>query len=369
MMDRVDKCMKTTSLNYPELIEILHQKTPCVLATVIHTQGSTPQKAGSSALIGNNQLLAGTVGGGITELKVIQQAQSTIESKKSAVYSFNLGGDLTRGSDSICGGTMTVLLDATPELHLPVFMLLKSGLEQRRSGILMTLVDESNPENIKISRFWISKNDQLQLPNDLKFVIEPVISEMLENPNIDPYRMIPVKEMKTCTNGFAFLESIVPKPSLVIAGAGHIGQSLAQLGKFLGFEVTVWDDRPEYADKSQIPDADLVLSGVVDSTIDQMEIREDSYLVIVTRSHRGDAEVLRKFIGTNAAYIGMIGSKAKVSQMKTAFLENKWATTEQWNQINTPIGLDIAAQTVEEIAISIAAQLVQVRHQKENKHE
>jgi xanthine dehydrogenase accessory factor len=361
--------MKTTSLNYPELIEILHQKTPCVLATVIHTQGSTPQKAGSSALIGNNQLLAGTVGGGITELKVIQQAQSTIESKKSAVYSFNLGGDLTRGSDSICGGTMTVLLDATPELHLPVFIQLKNSLEQRKAGVLITLVDESNPENLIITRFWISKNDQLQLPDDLKVVIEPVISEMFEYQKFDPCRMIPVKGMETCTNGFVFLESFLPKPSLVIAGAGHIGKSLAQLGKFLDFEVTVWDDRPEYADKSQIPDADFVLSGAVDSTIDQMEIWEDSYLVIVTRGHKGDAEVLRQFIGTNAAYIGMIGSKAKVKQMKTSFLENGWTTPEQWNQIFTPIGLDIGAQTVEEIAISIAAQLVQVRHQKENKHE
>lgn len=354
--------MNASASIYPELIEILLQKTPCVLATVIKTQGSTPQKAGSSALIGINQLLAGTVGGGMTELKVIQQSQTIIESKKSGLFLFDLHGELAKGSDSICGGIMTILLDATPELHLPVFMQLKNSLEERRAGVLMTLVDESNPENIKINRFWLSETDRI--PIDLKREFEPVIYEMLQNPIVNFSRIIAMKRMGICTKGFAFLESIVPKPSLIIAGAGHIGRSLAKLGKFLGFKVTVWDDRLEYASKNQIPDADIVLCGSLDSSLEQIEIQNDTYLVIVTRGHKNDAEVLHEFISKPLAYIGMIGSKAKVSQMKTNFLENGWASTEQWERIFTPVGLDIGAQTVEEIAISIAAQLVQVRNQK-----
>lgn len=354
--------MKTSSFNYPELVEILQAKTPYVLATVLRTHGSTPQKAGSSALIGVNQLLAGTVGGGMTELKVIQKAQTILKSKKSGIFSFDLSGDLTKGSDSICGGGMTILLDAAPELHLPVFVQLKNSVEEWIPGILMTWIDETNPEEIKISRFWFSKTNQPQLPDHLRYGIEPVIAEMLEHSNDTSIQLIPVSE--TNTNGFVYLESIVSKPFLFIAGAGHIGRMLAQLGKFLGFEVTVWDDRPEYADKTQIPDADFVLSGSIDSVMEQIEIRDNSYLVIVTRGHKSDAEVLQKFIGTGAAYIGMIGSMAKVSQMKTAFLENGWASTEQWDRIFTPIGLDIGAQTVEEIALSIAAQLVKVRNQK-----
>jgi xanthine dehydrogenase accessory factor len=369
MMYRVENYMKTSSCNYPELIDILDRKIPCMLATVIHTQGSTPQKAGSSALIGINQLLAGTVGGGMTELKVIQQSQNAFDSKKSGIFSFNLGGELTKGSDSICGGNMTVLLDAAPELHLPVFMQLRNSLGGRKAGVLMTLVDESDPENIKINRYWLSKTDRLQLPDDLRNMIEPVISEMLQNPMVDPCRMIPVKGKKICINGFAFLESIIAKPALVIAGAGHIGKSLAHLGKFLGFEVIVWDDRPEYADQTKISDADIVLSGTVDSSLGQIKIQEDSYLVIVTHGHKSDAEVLRKFISKPAAYVGMIGSKAKVSQLRMSFLENGWATPEQWEQIFTPIGLDIGALTVEEIALSIVAQLVKVRNQRKDTSE
>jgi len=184
---------------------------------------------------------------------------------------------------------------------------------------------------------------------------------MLCNPTAESSRMISLKENEAGFAGFAFLERILPKPALIIAGAGHIGQSLVHLGKYLGFEVTVWDDRPEYADQTRIPEADIVLSGAIDS-LEKINIQDDSYLVIVTRGHKSDAEVLRKFVKTNAAYIGMIGSKAKVAQMKTSFFENGWATSEQWNRIYTPVGLKIGAQTVEEIAVSIAAQLVKVRN-------
>lgn len=137
--------MKSVSLNYLELIEILKKKTPCVMATVIRTQGSTPQKAGSTALIGSGCLLAGTVGGGISELKVLQLSQTALQTKKSGIFTFNLSGEIAADSDSICGGSMTILIDAVPELHLPVFVQLKNSIEERKSGVLMTCVDESNP--------------------------------------------------------------------------------------------------------------------------------------------------------------------------------------------------------------------------------
>jgi xanthine dehydrogenase accessory factor len=259
---------------------------------------------------------------------------------------------------------MTILLDVAPDLHLPVFMQLKKSLDERQKGVLMTLIDNVNPKEIKISRHWYSKTNHPHLTDELRSKIEPLIGEMLELPHNDTNRFIPLKKLGIYQEGYLFLECIVPKPSLIIAGAGHIGQSLAHLGKFLGFSVTVWDDRPEYATKSQVPDADFVLSGIVDSLADQLQIGDDSYLVIVTHGHKGDTEVLRKFISSKSAYIGMIGSKAKVAQVKMSFLDNEWATPEQWERIYTPIGLDIGAQSVEDIAVSIAAQLVKVRNQK-----
>lgn len=360
--------MNTSSCIYSELIDLLQYYPDCVLATVVSTLGSTPQKAGSSALIGHDGLLAGTVGGGITELNVIQQSQLLLKSKKSKLLSFELHGEIAKGSESICGGSMMLLLDALPGMHLPVFAQLKNSLANGQKGVLMTLPDVSDPENMKITRNWISDGDQWPFTEELRTRIKPELSEMFSVPAYSG-KLIPLKDLKTGTEGFAFAERLLPKPVLFIAGAGHIGQSLAHLGHFLGFKVTVWDDRPDYADRNFIPDADLVLSGTVDSISNQISIRDDSYLVIVTRGHKSDTNVLRRFVGSDAAYIGMIGSKAKVAQMRSAFLENNWATPEQWNRIHTPVGLDIGAQTVEEIAISIAAQLVQLRNKKITGHE
>jgi xanthine dehydrogenase accessory factor len=100
------------------------------------------------------------------------------------------------------------------------------------------------------------------------------------------------------------------------------------------------------------------------SALQEMEIGPDTYIVIVTRGHTHDGEALRACINSNAAYIGMIGSKHKVETIKNQFLEEGWATLDQWSAIYAPIGLDIGSKTVQEIAISIAAQLIEVRNQK-----
>jgi xanthine dehydrogenase accessory factor len=357
--------MNLTTCIYPEIIELLlQQNSSCALATVIETQGSTPQKAGSSALIGSSGLLAGTVGGGPSELKVIQHSQLLLKTKQSALLSFDLHGQITKGSESICGGNMTVLLDASPELHLPVFTRLKESIDRRQKGILLTQVNVAVAGSVKIFRDWIVNDG-----NEIDRRVKAVVAEMLGNTKTEPIHTIVFDMQEIPVKGIALLERLHPKPSLVIAGAGHIGQSLAYLGKFLGFEVTVWDDRPLFADQALIPNADVVLSGSFEECLGKFMVQDDTYLAIVTRGHKNDAEVLRKFIASSAAYIGMIGSKAKVAQMKTTFLENGWATEDQWSRIHSPIGLSIGAQTVEEIAMSIAAELVKVRNEKNSRHE
>ncbi len=346
---------------YPEIPQLLKQWPGSALATVIHTEGSTPQKAGSSALIGASGLIAGTIGGGKTEFKVIEQAQLLLQTKKSGMFTFELRGDIASGSESICGGSMIILIDATPEKHLPVFIRLKNSLDQRQSGVLLTLADASDSGDVKIARQWIAEENQT-LEQELKN-LPPIVTEMMQNVHAGSVRTVPFDGMETLAKGCGLVERIVPNPSLIIAGAGHVGQALAHLGKFLGFSVTVWDDRPEYADPLKI-DADVVLTGPMEDSLSKIPIQNDCYIVIVTRGHKTDGEVLHQFIDSDAAYIGMMGSKAKIAKMKTSFFENGWATPEQWSHIHTPVGLDIGGQTVEEIAISIAAELVKVRNRK-----
>ncbi len=166
---------------------------------------------------------------------------------------------------------------------------------------------------------------------------------------------------------FVFLEPILPLQQLVIAGAGHIGQALSHLGSLLDFEVTVIDDRPEFANKERLPDADNIIVDEVEKAVRNFPISPDTYLVIVTRGHHHDAEALRPCISSKAAYVGMIGSTRKIKLMREKFIEQGWATPEEFDHVHAPIGIDIQSKTVEEIAVSIVAQLALVRSQIKNR--
>jgi xanthine dehydrogenase accessory factor len=161
-----------------------------------------------------------------------------------------------------------------------------------------------------------------------------------------------------------FLEPVMPLPRLVIAGAGHIGIALSHLGRLLDFEVTVIDDRKEYANPANLPDADHIIVKDIGEAMKEEKKDNNTYIAIVTRGHSHDAEALKPCIGSTAAYVGMMGSKKKVAKMHEEFIKNKWATEEQWQEICTPIGLEIGSKTIEEIAVSIAAQLVLKRRLK-----
>lgn len=362
----MDTAPKTMHI-YLQLLDYIREKKPCVLATVTSTHGSTPQKPGSSAVFDEKNLLAGTVGGGAVELAIGKMASETIHSKKSGYYRFDLNNDITDLEASICGGGMNILVDAAPEKHIEIFESIKNSADKRVAGVLVTLCGSGTPECAELARFWITsenlKNISAQIPDE----VITTAADMLSKCNPDEFREMNPPGSKEGEEKLAFLESVVPSPQLIIAGAGHVGKALSHLGKLLDFEVTVWDDRPEYANKTNLPDADKILLGSLDESLGNINADRDSFIVIVTRGHKKDADVLRKFIFSNAGYIGMIGSRKKILLVRESFLKNGWATPEQWDRIHTPIGLEMGSITVQEIALSIAAQLVQVRHQLKNR--
>ena len=132
----------------------------------------------------------------------------------------------------------------------------------------------------------------------------------------------------------------------------------------LDFEITVIDDRPEFANPENIPFANHIVVDDIGKAISRIDKSRDTFIVIVTRGHKDDGDALRACIDSDAAYIGMIGSKSKVALKRMEFIEKGWATPEQWDKIHAPVGVDIRSKTVEEIAVSIAAQLIQVKNNK-----
>jgi len=157
-----------------------------------------------------------------------------------------------------------------------------------------------------------------------------------------------------------FLEVIEGPPTLLIAGAGHIAQPLAQLGKIMGFRVVVVDDRAEFASRERFPEADEVIAEDFARALGGYPINEFTYIVLITRGHRHDEVCLREILHSPAAYIGMIGSKRRVATVLEDMAREGFSK-EAIGRLYAPIGIDIAAETPEEIALSIMSEVVNVR--------
>jgi len=338
-----------------------------VLATVTAATGSTPQKPGCTAIFVNGKLIAGTVGGAVVESKVMEYAGRSAVTGESALLVFNLDKDAPDPEEALCGGTLTVLVDADPLRHISVFREMQQNIREGLPGVLTTSVTGSGNTPIQIKRYWTTGKTDIPLPAESRGKIMEEADRIIASGSKSEYREIkfPVFDATESAKPMRFfLEPVFPLPRLVIAGAGHVGKAVSQMGRFLGFDVTVIDDRSEFANRRNLPDADNIIVNDIGLAMSDIRKDKDTFIVIVTRGHSSDAEALRPCIGSGAAYVGLMGSKIKVAAMRAKFLGNKWATEEQWNEVHTPIGLEIGSQTVEEIAVSIAAQLVRVKRQE-----
>jgi xanthine dehydrogenase accessory factor len=349
---------------YLQIIDNKLDISKMALATVTGTKGSAPQKPGSSALFSIKGLIFGTVGGGVVEGRVTKLASEAIQSKKSGHFQFNLENDISVKEEAICGGQISVLIDANLNNHSPVFEQLKRSIRKQAPGVLITMVTRFSEDTVLINRYWMSNTFKPEMPEEFLVKIEPVVNSILTEGNPSAYREMELSIPDEEPSSLFFLEAVFPPAKLIIAGAGHIGKSLAHLADMLDFEVTVIDDRPEYANNENIPEANQIIVKDIGETLKDLKKSNDTYVVIVTRGHKDDASALKPCIGSELAYVGMVGSKHKIAIMKSDFIENGWATVKQWDSIHTPIGIDIKSRTVEEIAISIAAQLVLVRNTK-----
>jgi xanthine dehydrogenase accessory factor len=165
----------------------------------------------------------------------------------------------------------------------------------------------------------------------------------------------------SCGGGMSvFLEPLLPAAQLIIFGAGHIGSALSQIGKMLDFNVTVVDNRSEFANRERLPWADVIIAEDYQKVLDGFVSSDNTYMIIVTHKHAHDFEILEQLIHKPFRYLGMIGSRSKVAK---AFqqLRDKGISEDTIKKIYSPVGISIGASTPAEIAISIAAELVAVR--------
>ena len=340
---------------FHSLLVGLDEDRPLALATILGTKGSVPQVPGASAVFSARGLLAGTLGGGILEGDATRRATDVMKERSSEIYKFDLNAELTSEEGAICGGTAILLMDANTGNSRDVFKDLEKSVSNGKPGILATVI--SRQQKVKIERFWIERGRQnvMHLHNELKELSGEMAS------CIEKRNCLYLEKSESIS---VFLEPVYPLPTLLIAGAGHIGKALAHMANLLDFEVTVIDDRPEYANLQNIPDADHIIVNSIGKAIQGVSKTGDTYIVIVTRGHRDDADALKACIDSEATYIGMIGSRKKIHLMRENFISKGWATADQFDRVHAPVGIEIGSKTVQEIAVSICAQLVQVRYLK-----
>jgi xanthine dehydrogenase accessory factor len=160
-----------------------------------------------------------------------------------------------------------------------------------------------------------------------------------------------------------YIEPVIPEPRLVILGAGHVGKALAKIGRFSGFKVIVADDRAEYANRELLPEADEIIVNDFETVFRKVPVDGGTYIVIATRGHNHDLDALKAALGTDAQYVGLMGSRRKKALIFRS-LEGEGFSRDDISRVIIPVGLPIKSVTPEEIAVSIMAQIIQQRRER-----
>ncbi len=333
------------------LAEILAGKQTAILVTIIEQRGSSPGSSGARMLVDSKGNSYGSIGGGIVE-KNCQTAAAKLyeEEAESRILQFTLNNETAAENGMICGGTVTVLLQKTAPHLLSLITLLQQEYNKRKRPLLLTRLPKENeePEMTVITgsekTLVTGKDNAASLPPELLDTIH--------------HKMGKVRTPFTITAGKKryFAEPLVDPGCLYLVGAGHVSLATAQLAGFVDFAVKVMDDRAEFANRNRFPDADEVIV-VKDFTACLPELGEDDYVVIVTRGHAHDQEVVQQALTSGAGYIGMIGSRKKRDVCFKKLAASGFSAA-QIERVHCPVGLAIGANTPKEIAISIVAELV-----------
>lgn len=327
---------------YGLICEYLGRGKGGMLATVIRRTGSAPRDIGAKMFIGEDGKTFGTVGGGRIESDGYREALEIMNKGITKVFSIRMDAQRVEEKDMLCGGNVEVLLEPVTVKHLDVYRCIEDCLKNRERGVVVT-----NFSGGAFAKTLIDKELN-------------VIGDPLDDETINKHKDLFYGNQPVLLDGL-FVDPIQISFPLYIFGAGHIAQFLSKIARIAGFYITVVDDREEFANKERFPDANTIIVGDFQDAFNYLDFTGHEYIVILTRSHEYDAEALRESMKRDAKYVGMIGSKRKVKIILDHMRESGF-DEEAIGRIRSPIGIPINAETPEEIAISIAAELVSVRN-------
>jgi len=329
-----------------------------VLATILSVQGSSPRKVGAKVLILDNGDVVGTIGGGLFEANVRDFALTAMENRTSSRHNFAFYGKDAGSDQMICGGSVDVLVEfihSGAKTKEQIYRKLVRDLRERISTFIIKRIDLEPGQSTKTDLDWMCIDENGNNFGDFE---DSAICLKL----IPPRRLLKPAQViwpsSLCSP--VLLEWIYPRSVVYIFGAGHVGASLCHLASYVDFMVVGIDDRDDYANRQNLPNADEIIVTSFDNSFHDLSIDQNSYIVIVTRGHSHDKVTLAQALKTDAAYIGMIGSKRKIKLIFDSLISEGF-TESDIARVHAPIGVPIGGETPEEIAVSIVAEMIQER--------
>jgi xanthine dehydrogenase accessory factor len=338
-----------------DISDLLSKGRPVALCRIIQQTGSAPRATGVNCLVLDDGSLRGTIGGGRLEYEVTTKASSNFATGKAFLQHFELTGEeVAQTEKMICGGVVDVYTEYFSPDNKAVCLLfsrISAKLREGKRGVLITLVEEGQDGHTGCHAFLGEDGDIIGAISGL------ALDEEERRRRLE---MASAALIDVTGAGRLFVEPVTPDNILYLFGAGHISTCLAPLAKMIGFTVVVIDDREEFCNRERFPQADKLLVVPFSEVFDRIAISPISYLAILTRGHIFDHTVLRAALRYSPAYIGMIGSRRKIDMLYHALLEEGVSQTSL-QKVYAPIGLPIGAESPEEIAICIAAELIKIR--------
>jgi xanthine dehydrogenase accessory factor len=343
---------------YRELTSLIDNGQNCALATLVSTSGSSPQNAGAKVIFLPDGRILGTIGGGCMEAEARRVGLDCIRTKTYKLFDLRLDDDFGWDDGLICGGQVNIFVDPSPERSREAYFAAVDAADSHRTAALCTFVRGGGD---LVGMTFLADAEGKIVPGQEVDALNPWIASAIAKSvpatlEAGKERLVPFED-----GSAVYIEPILPRPTVVIAGAGHVGAALGQIMALCGFEVVIVDDRPSFANMNRLPFADRAIVEDIPGFLRSFPISDQTYFVIVTRGHRHDAHCLREVVKSKAKYIGMIGSKRKICVIYEELLKDGMATAEELKRVHSPLGFDIGSREVGEIAVSIAAELVAVR--------
>ena len=335
--------MKTMKELFETARKSMEKKQDLVFVTTISSSGSSPRGAGSKMLVLENGTSYGTIGGGNVEYVSIQHAREVLKQKQSCTRGFALHPDQVADLGMICGGDVVIFFQyiswENQDFYDLCTRILKSWDKNENTWLIFDITEET---------VWKAGLYEEQ---------EGLTGLELS----DPSPLLQTKAVQKVLDGRKYYcEPLVQKGRVYIFGGGHVAQALVPVLARLEFRCVVFDDREAFSNPQVFPEAEQCILGDFNRISDYLSIQPQDYVCIMSRGHQYDYLIQKQILTTPAYYIGVMGSRKKKEVIRQKLLADGFFP-EDISRITTPIGLDILAETPEEIAVSIAGQLIAER--------